>query len=49
LKRKPPQQPQQLENYDTDENTDCVDDEPIPQTKEEIRAARLKFFSKIGK
>ena len=24
-------------------------DEPIPQTKEEIRAARLKFFSKIGK
>ena len=46
LKRKPPQQ---LENYDTDENTDCVDDEPIPQTKEEIRAARLKFFSKIGK
>jgi hypothetical protein len=34
---------------DIQNDSDDVEDEPIPQTKEDIRAARLKFFSKMGK
>lgn len=53
-----PHQQQQSENDNSSEYTDGEhtdgehtdgDEEPIPQTKEEIRAARLKFFSKISK